>query len=714
MRKYIISVFVFLFFIGNLKAQEIQKDSVSSLQETNIKEVTINWKKGLIKSRLDGLVYNVQSDPESNSKNLLEMMKKMPYLSVDSNENILFKGTGNFKILMNGKETQLLNNNAKDILRSIPANTIQSIEIITNPSSKYEAEGVAGIINIITTKKMRDGYNASVNTGTRFPKQEQNLGFSLNMKHNKIGISAYGGAFLRNSPETENQNKQQTSSDNLLQNGKIKEKGKGGYLGASVSYEIDSLKLLSIQLVGNASGSRTENQLDSYFYGQDIPWEKSFADINSKNNDRGFEVSANYQMGFKKDKSQLLTFSYRLSDNNSHFESSSAIFNDKANTQNQTTQNNQNKNNEQTFQIDFVKNIDKIFLETGLKAIFRKNRSEYASVPENLNNSDEYLNHQNIYGAYLSARYTLLGWNFQTGLRLENTTNKADFTSTNTSVNQDYFNLIPNVSINKNWKEHHSINFGFSQRIKRPGINRLNPFVNTANPYFETSGNPYLKAVINNDIVANYSYNSKVNFNIGLGYSFSNKIDLKVSTYDPATHITKTTYENSSKVSRFGLDYNLNYPVTKKLTLGINGNSAFFLISGKAEGIEVKNNLFTYYIYLSVNYQLENNWSVNSNLEINSKMPAGLQNKTNAFTGTSFRVSKSLLNNQFSISGYINNPFSKFRTIITETAGANFYQNSYMKDYYRSFGVNVTYKFGKLKQEIKSTRRKIENNDVAN
>jgi len=130
--------------------------------------------------------------------------------------------------------------------------------------------------------------------------------------------------------------------------------------------------------------------------------------------------------------------------------------------------------------------------------------------------------------------------------------------------------------------------------------------------------------------------------------------------------------------------------------------------------IEVENNLFTYYIYFSANYQFENNWNINSNLELNSKMPAGLQSTTNAFTGSSFSFSKSILDNQLSFSAYINNPFNQFRKAVTETNGTDFYQNNYVRDYYRSFGFNVTYKFGKLRDEIKNTRRKIENNDLAN
>ncbi|KQT35622.1 hypothetical protein ASG22_00940 [Chryseobacterium sp. Leaf405] len=714
MKTKIISVLSFILLFSNLKAQEKVKDSLVPQNETSIQEVIIDGKKPLIKTKIDGLVYNVQSDPESKSKNLLEMMRKMPYLSLDANENILFKGNTNFKILINGKETQLLTNNPKDVLKSMPASSIQNIEIITNPSSKYDAEGASGIINIITTKKMKDGYNASVNLGSRFPKEEHNAGFSLNIKKDKLGVSAYGGGFLRNNPEISYQNSQQTASNNLQQNGKTSSKGNGGYFNVNASYEIDSLNLLNVQLGSNFVHNKSKDLFGSQFYQQNNLTQDISSFNNSDNNGKGFEASANYQIGFTKDKSQLLTLSYRFNNYDNEIISITDFQNRMTNSASNINQNNDNQNSENTFQVDFVKNIKKVYMETGLKAILRKNSSQYTSIPEDLLNSDEFLNRQNVYSAYATTKFSLFDWNFQTGLRLESTDTNVNFTSTNTEVDQNYFNLIPNISIGKNWKEHHGINFGFSQRIKRPGINRLNPFVNQSNPYFQISGNPYLKPVVNNDLSANYSYNNKINLNLGLGYSFSNKIDLKVSTYESATNITRTTYENSSSVSRLGLDYNFNYPVTKKLIFGVNGNSAFFFIKGKVNNVEVENNLFTYYIYFSASYQFDQNWTVSSNLDLNSKMPAGLQSTTNAFTGSSFSFSKSILDNQLSFSAYVNNPFNQFRKAITKTAGTDFYQNNYSKDYYRSFGFNITYKFGKLKNEIKNTKRKIENNDLAN
>nr|WP_314498490.1 outer membrane beta-barrel protein [uncultured Chryseobacterium sp.] len=714
MKTKIISVLSYIFLFSNVTAQEKVKDSLVPKQETSIQEVVINGRKPLIKTKIDGLVYNVQSDPDSRSKNLLEMMRKIPYLSLDANENILFKGNTNFKILINGKETQLLTNNPKEFLKNIPASTIQNIEIITNPSSKYDAEGASGIINIITTKKMKDGYNASVNIGARFPKQEQNAGFSLNIQHKRLGISAYGGGYFKKNPEISYQNFQRTSTNDLIQNGKTSGKGNGGYFNISTSYEIDSLNLLNIQVGSNFTNSKSGDFLNSNFSQQNILTENNNSNNNAESNGKGFEVAANYQIGFKNDKSRLLTFSYRFNNYDYTVNSATDLQNRITNSSNNINQNNDNHNSENTFQIDFVKNIKKVYLETGLKAILRKNNSQYLTIPESLLNSDKFSNQQNIYGAYFTTKFSLLNWNIQTGLRLESTDTNVNFTSTNTEVDQNYFNLIPNVSVGKNWKEYHGISFGFSQRIKRPGINRLNPFVNQSNPYFRISGNPYLKPVVNNDLMATYSYNHKVNLNLGLGYSFSNKIDLKVSKYDPSTNITRTTYENSSSVSRLGLDYNLNYPVTKRLTLGINGNSAFFFINGKVNEIEARNDLFTYYIYISANYQFEKNWNLSSNLEFNSKMPAGLQSTTNAFTGSSFSFSKSIQDNQLSFSAYINNPFNTFRKAMTETVGNDFYQSNYVKDYYRSFGLNITYKFGKLKDEVKSTRRKIENSDLAN
>ena len=128
-------------------------------------EVAIVAQKPLVRTEVDKIIYNLEADPESKTSNALEMLRKIPLVTVDGEDNIQVKGSSNFKILLNGKASSMLSQNPKDVLRSLPANTVKDIEVITNPSSKYEAEGTGGIINIITTKKQIDGFMGRVNAG---------------------------------------------------------------------------------------------------------------------------------------------------------------------------------------------------------------------------------------------------------------------------------------------------------------------------------------------------------------------------------------------------------------------------------------------------------------------------------------------------------------------------------------------------------------------
>lgn len=678
---------------------------------TTLKAVQVTARVPLIKQQPDRLEYNLQADPDSKSKNLLEMMKKMPYLSVDANENVLFRGSGNFKIFINGKPSGLMDNNSKEALKSIPANTIQRVEIITNPSSRYDAEGVAGIINIITSKKRINGYSGSLNINHRFPAGGPGMGSSFALKAGKLGLSAFGGYYRSKNPLTSFSNSQQTVNTDLSQDGSRHSKYSGGYLGIDMSYETDSLHLFTLQMNGNTSTNKSnDNQSTLIKTGNNISENYTLQNEGSSTG-KGSDLSFNYQIGFKHDKKKLLTFSYRYARYGNDLFNQVGITTLNSPGSSGFIQANTNSNREHTLQADWVQNIGMIKLETGIKGIFRKNISDYDSTTTQLNNN-EFVNTQNIGGIYASAGFVLKGWNIQTGARLESTFTDINFSSTQTRVRQQYFNLIPNISINKTFQQQ-SISFGFSQRIKRPGVNRLNPFVNRSNPNFEISGNPYLKAVVNNDLMVNYSYNKKIFLNLGLAYSFSNKIDLKVIVFDTATHITSTTYENSSKAKRLGLDYNLTYPITNKINLAVNGNIAQFFIEGFSDGRLQHNDMSTYSFTLSAGWQLGKQWQLNGSLDVNSKNPAGLQNYTNGFTGSSLSISKTFLNNKLSISSFVNNPFTKYRNISTTTVGANFSYLSLSKEYFRVFGVSISYKFGSGKESVKNTRRNIKNNHVA-
>ena len=162
-----------------------------SLKPSNeqVKEVIVSALKPLVRSEADKLVYNVESDPEAKTSNVLDMLQKVPLVSVDGNENVSIRGITKIKFLINGKSSVLLDQNPKDVLRSMPTHTIKDIEVITNPSSKYEAEGAAGIINIITNRKTPDGFNGKVNASINTLSQSvNNLYFATKANKFKWGI----------------------------------------------------------------------------------------------------------------------------------------------------------------------------------------------------------------------------------------------------------------------------------------------------------------------------------------------------------------------------------------------------------------------------------------------------------------------------------------------------------------------------------------------
>jgi hypothetical protein len=166
-----------------------------------LKEVAVTAQKPLIKVDVDKITYSIESDPDSKTNNALEMLRKVPMLTVDGDENVTLNGQSNYKVLVNGKSSSMMSKNFKDVIKSLPGSSIKDIEVITNPSSKYEAEGIGGIINIITLKKTLNGYNGSVNAGfDSFG--AANGGLYLTAKVNKFGFSGRYSINQSKNPES--------------------------------------------------------------------------------------------------------------------------------------------------------------------------------------------------------------------------------------------------------------------------------------------------------------------------------------------------------------------------------------------------------------------------------------------------------------------------------------------------------------------------------
>lgn len=690
-------------------------------QDKILQEVEVTTDKPLVKQEVDRISYDVQSDPESKFQTALDMLRKVPLISVDADDNIQVKGSGNFKVLINGRPSSLVARSPKDVFKAMPASSIVRIEVITNPPAKYDAEGLAGIINIITTQKLESGYNGNISTRYNFP-WGPGTNANLTLKKNKFALSAYYGLGYQDIPSTGFNSsrigiQQETK---LLQEGSSKNMWVWQYLESEMSYEFDTLNLLTATIGTNPGYGNQKSTQNSSLYNAIGSLDQFFVLTNEgKNSWDGTDLGINFQHGFKKNKEQLLTFSYKYSPSNNRNEntiSSSQNFNY---TFNPYIQKNSSGTTEKTYQIDYIHPIKKLDVEGGFKYISRNNFSDYTQqnfdpsinvfVYDSLR-SNNFDYQQNVMSMYNSYNIKLENWGLRFGARLEKTDVNANFKTTSTTVIQDYINVIPSVSIQRKFKNLSSLNLGYTQRIERPSIWELNPFVNQSNPRFISYGNPNLKAVLTNNFELGYSTFKKGSINMGASYSFANNTIQNVTTLDADT-VSRDTYENIGKDRKVGLNANISYPINKKLNININSMISYIWIEGTLNAQLYKNSGLQGNAFAFASYTLPKDFRMRINLGYSSPW-IQLQGQSNNYLYSAISFSKDFLDKKLTINANINNPWKKYRDWEQNFTTPQFIQRSNNQNFYRSYGISISYRFGKLDGGVKKNQRGISNDDV--
>jgi ferric enterobactin receptor len=697
-------------------------DVAISASSTQIKTVSITASRPVIKQEADRITYDIQADATSKFNNVLEMMRKVPLLTVDAEDNIQVSGSPAYRIFINGKPSSLLERNAKDVLKSMPASSIQKIEVITTPSSKYDAEGLAGIINIITNKTIDDGYNGNLSVNERFPTGGPTIGGAFTTKSGKFGLSAFGGGGLANNPVTLN-DVLRTSKDlssTLFQSGDRASDNKNAYLGVELSYEIDSLNLLSGQFNLNGSDGTGRSSQNSVLRNGAAITQGYDLLTDNDNNGQGADLAVNYQKGYRRNKNQLTTFSYRYYGFSNH-QNADQFFNDRVNyTLPDFRQANKSVMSEHTVQLDHVYPVNKINIEAGAKVIVRYNESDFQYLSADASGNyladpsktNTFNNRQTILAGYNSYQYVINKWSIKAGARVEYTDISADFMSTASQVSQKYFSVVPAVALSRRFKTT-GISFGWNQRIQRPGINQLNPFVDRSNPTFETSGNPDLRPTKGNQVRLGFDWTKKGSLFISLQYNWIQGLIFPVSSYDEVTNITRTRFENTGTARALGGNVNFNYPLTSIWNVSLNGGLMHGWATGVSNGQPIKNHGFMFNSNIASGLKLNNGWRTGINVYVNGGQLT-VQQQSNAYISTSLNVSKDIIKDKLTFSAFTNNPYKRYRLNTTNSFGPNFDQVSHDQQNFSSFGGSLSYKFGKLKESIKKNKRGISNDDVSN
>ncbi len=685
-----------------------------------LKAVTISASAPLVRQQVDRLSYNVQADPESKINSLLDMLRKVPLLSVDADDNVKLKGSQSYKILIDGKESTLMTNNPKDVLRSMPASNILRVEVITTPPAKYDAEGLTGIINIVTIKKIDNGYSGSLGASYKFPNGPR-ANASITFKQGKFGLSAFAGVTEYNTPHTGFTNSQQgfaSPAVSINQDGAARTDSHLNYISTQLSYEIDSLNLITANLGYNKAGS---NKTSNIYTLQLLDTLTQGYNLNTIGNNKssGYDLGLDYQLGFKRNKSQLLVLSYKFSHNNNRQYNAITASREVNYQLPDYNQDNKTGTNEHTFQLDYTHPLKQLTIESGIKAILRNNYSNYqvndfdatsnSFVPDP-DNSNQFTYQQNVYSIYNSYLLKLKKWTIQAGLRAERTEINADFFNDGLTAIPGYNTVIPSVSVQDKLTNTTSVNLGYTERILRPGIMQLNPFIDQQNPQFISYGNPNLKPELNHILTLNYGIYKAVTVNFGLGYSWSNNTIQYVSTLG-GDGITRNTFENLGKNNNLEADMNISWPISNKLNLSINGQISYLRLTGVVDSTLYTRKAMTGNANVYLGYKFNNDWRAGFNFLYFSPLIT-LQGTSSPYYYTSLSLSKNI-GGKLNISGSVSNPFLRYLDYKNKITGLQFYQITHNDIVYRRFNIGINYKFGKLKDgSIKRNKKGIENNDI--
>lgn len=725
----------------------------SSEANNELKGVEVVAQKPLVKVDVDKIEYNIEDDPDSKSNSILEMLRKVPLVTVDGEDNVQVNGSSSFKIHVNGKPNNMMSNNPKEVLKSMPANTIKYIEVITSPGAKYDAEGVGGILNIVTVGGGFEGYTATFRGNVS--NNGAGAGTYAMVKQGKMTISVNYNYDYNNSPRSYSDNYRENyepgARDEKFLESQSSSKSKGNFQHGNLeaSYEIDTLRLLTAAFGMYGGSNESDNNGNTVMYRtnhEDVAY-RYRTDSRNKNSWYSINGNIDYQRTSRKNKQRMLTLSYKINTQPQTDNSRNVyldIFPDEqkeelAERLRLENYHSDGKTNtmEQTFQVDYTTPIGKLHtIETGTKYIFRRNSSDNAlyeaaggsdNYAYNEDRSSEYRHLNHILSAYVGYTLKYKDFSFKPGVRYEQTIQRVKYiVGPGEDFHTNYSDWVPSVSLGMKIGKTQNLRAGYNMRIWRPGIWNLNPYFNNQDPMSISQGNPDLKSEKNHAFDIAYSnFSAKFNINVSLRHSFGNNGIEMVSRLitnengeifdDNPEHMAPngamySTYDNIGKNRDTGLSLYLNWNASPKTRIYVNGRGSYRDLKSEAQG------LHNYGWNVSCHGGIQHTLPLKIRLSLNgggSTPYISLQGKGSGYQYYSIGLNRSFLkDDRLTLNLYCNNIFEKYRTYNSHTKGDNFISKSSGKYPNRYVGFSISYRIGELKASVKKAARSINNDDV--
>lgn len=699
--------------------------------------VTVSAKAPVMENKIDKIVFNVANDVTSQGGVALDVLKKVPQVTIDIDGNVELQGNNNIRFLINGKPSSMFGSSLADALSSIPASQIKSIEAITSPGAKYDAQGTGGIINIILKDNKVKGINGTVNlsAGTRL----ENGSVNLNFRNNKVGVHVFfnGNAQL-NSVMVSSQHRKTTdtiakSVTALDQDNRAKFKRRGFQTGISFDYVLSKTDEISADLSYNYFSNRNDGFTRQFELSNDYAG-NPISEINTERTSTIRSAVESYDWGFAykhkfHNEGQELAFTYTGS-----FESPFSRYMQLQNYQGRTdpftgrSSENPGRDKEAEISVDYTSAVGKnLLFETGLKVVDQTINStslarqyDPLSLQFDIDPKQSYTLRYSmkIYGGYLSGTFSILDWlNIKAGARYEYTNASVDFPNAQIP---SYGNLVPSLIFSHDLSKQQSIKLAYSYRIERPEYRALNPFLNISDPYNISTGNPSLKPELANNFELGYSNSFTPGGSVYISLiERINTHDIKTITlFYPDFLIGDSVYHNVSltNIQNIGTEYNsgisisASVPIRTKFNVRTNmqltqRNIVSELKSGNSNiGLRLRLNInATYQFPKDLIVELFGNYN-SASQSIQGKVP---QSGTYTIAGR-----KQLLKKKASVGLTATNPFNKYVNQLTTIQTNNVTSTALRRIPYQSFGISLSYKFGKLEFKKNKNDDSNENNSL--
>ena len=705
--------------MGQARVDSLGTDSVTWSKD--LEGVTVVHQKRLVKMEADKMTYKVSEDEDAKSNTVLDMLRKVPMVTVDGQDNITVNGSSSFKVYVDGMPNVMFSSNPSMVFKSMPASMVKNIEVITNPGAKYDAEGAGGVLNIIMNKQnpmaaqSMNGMNGTVRAsagnrqlgGSVFVNgQQDKLTYSANVmtSYNKPGNTTTEMEQLQ-----DNGMSQVMTSDN-----DVKTPFTMGSL--TLGYQIDSMSVInataslnSLSMKSQGTSMTTMGGAGSNFgYG-------STTDM--KNSRTSFSGSVDYQRFFNQEHTHSLALTYQLN----YSPATTKMTNDFLTPSGvldltDRYSENKDKTTNHIFQLDYTLPIATgQTLSLGSKLQLHDATSDSKYYLENVydaSSSSEYEFKNSIlagYGEY-SGRWN--DFSAKAGLRYEYTWQDVEYHLGNGhDFSTSYGSLVPTASLSYTLGGSSNLGMTYNMRISRPGISYLNPYVDKTNPIALTYGNPDLDVEKAHNVSLVYNlFTPTLMLNLNLHHNFTDNAISQYSFYD-SQNLLNTTYGNVVKSHQTGVNAYVNYLLTPNTRLFLNGGLNYTDLRSNA--LAQSNSGWTGNAMMGVQQTLP--WDLKlSAFAITSTKSYTLQGWTGGFNLLTASLSKSLLNDKLnlSISGLTGLNKGGKLNIDTESRGKDFTSHTSIKVPIYGVTFTVSYTFGNSKVMSKQHTSRVQNDFI--